>query len=77
MEARNFTDLLANGATFDECLLVDLINFDEDLADLAQGETFFVKKRLHIIQEELFVELSEEEGKLGLAGILCMLKEAV
>ena len=60
MKARYFTDLLANGATFDECLLVDLINFDEDLADLAQGETLLVKKLLHIIQEELLVELSEE-----------------
>ena len=60
MKARYFTDLLANGATFDECLLVDLVNFDEDLADLAQGETLLVKKFLHIIQEELLVELSEE-----------------
>ena len=69
--------MLANRATFDECLLVDLVNFDEDLADLAQRKTLFVKKLLHIIQEELLIELSEEERKLGLAGILSMLKKAV
>ena len=35
LKARNFTNLLSNGAPLDKGLLVDLVDLDEDLGDLA------------------------------------------
>lgn len=77
LKACDFTNLLADRTPLDEGLLVDLVDLDEDLGDLAQAEALRFQQQLQIAEEELLVELAEEEGKLGFARIQAVLQESV
>ena len=61
LEARDLTNLLADGASLDERLLVHLVDLDEDLRDLTQSQALGVKELLKVAEEQLFVELAEQE----------------